>query len=570
MAAPEASARMAGHRRSASSSMRNSRSAQMFRAEEQREEEQQRDCFLQKTEEACSMPAKSAGSEDKRSVLPRGSVLQQNVTKLSAIAACSVAVQRRALPVGLGTMDDGRSLRRWRSVQGQYWVELQKVQHNIQHTLNKRRDSGRPPSAHSPTVMLEQMKERIHNIAEDMKILRTGAAGKSQCVPPLRGRGRPRPPKKKRRAQRKRVRRAQQACSDTIEETISSTDEAVAQRKRARFYKRSSLVPSYTPLTDTSFHLHITIFHSYNSFSHRPMHHECGTLSWSVLHSLGLKTDDSHESGQPLPASALLNNLGQGGYTGIRVGEAERKSRTRHARQRLDGNRATQRHSQTDQRSWRLSAELPDSVTRGVQNLHISDSPAAPAAPPAPPATMRIFRRPPRPKQQPREYIRCAQCGPDAAAHTASTDGGLEQLLAELRRASAMALPRCVVSRYGTVTSLGLCFVVTVVACSSPESRNVSTNGLQLWETGQISDLFCKVLGADRRTARATSVRLDSPRIHQQSREPRRALLIVAGTGLQLSSHGARALELIPPVRSVPRRRQLPGAAEGTNWYGVR
>ena len=40
--------------------------------------------------------------------------------------------------------------------------------------------------------------------------------------------------------------------------------------------------------------------------------------------------------------------------------------------------------------------------------------------------------------------------------------------------------------------------------------------------------------------------------------------LIVAGTGLQFSSHGARALEVIPPVRSAPRRLELPGAVDGT------
>ena len=34
--------------------------------------------------------------------------------------------------------------------------------------------------------------------------------------------------------------------------------------------------------------------------------------------------------------------------------------------------------------------------------------------------------------------------------------------------------------------------------------------------------------------------------------------------------HGARALELIPPVRSAPRLRELPGAVEGTSWHGAR
>ena len=69
-------------------------------------------------------------------------------------------------------------------------------------------------------------------------------------------------------------------------------------------------------------------------------------------------------------------------------------------------------------------------VIAGAQetNLRISDSSAAPGALPAsPPSTMRSSGRPPRPKQQPREYLRCAQCGPDPAAHMASTDGGLVQ-----------------------------------------------------------------------------------------------------------------------------------------------
>ena len=60
-------------------------------------------------------------------------------------------------PCGTGSLpqqsppqpDDGRSLHQWRSIQGQYWLELQKVQHNIQSALNKRRDSGRSSGSHS-------------------------------------------------------------------------------------------------------------------------------------------------------------------------------------------------------------------------------------------------------------------------------------------------------------------------------------------------------------------------------------------------------------------------------------
>ena len=69
------------------------------------------------------------------------------------------------------TLDDGRLLHQWRSIQGQYLVELQKVQHNVQYALNKQRDSGRSSGSHSPTAMLEQMRKRLRNIAQDMYIL---------------------------------------------------------------------------------------------------------------------------------------------------------------------------------------------------------------------------------------------------------------------------------------------------------------------------------------------------------------------------------------------------------------
>ena len=42
------------------------------------------------------------------------------------------------------------------------------MQHNIQHDLNKRRDSGRVVGFSLRQAMLEQMKGRLHNIAQDM------------------------------------------------------------------------------------------------------------------------------------------------------------------------------------------------------------------------------------------------------------------------------------------------------------------------------------------------------------------------------------------------------------------
>ena len=71
---------------------------------------------------------------------------------------------------------------------------------------------------------------------------------------------------------------------------------------------------------------------------------------------------------------------------------------------------------------------------------HRTPTTAAPAALPAPPpSTMRNSRRPPRPKQQPREYLRCAQCGPDPTAHKTSTDGGLKQHMEQKTRRTATA-----------------------------------------------------------------------------------------------------------------------------------
>ena len=103
-----------------------------------------------KNEAASNTAAKSAGSDDSRPVRPRGSVLQQSGTKLAGMATRSGAVQTRdptceALSTDTQTLDDGRS-----HIQGQYWVELQKVQHNNQYALNKRRDSGRSSGSLTP------------------------------------------------------------------------------------------------------------------------------------------------------------------------------------------------------------------------------------------------------------------------------------------------------------------------------------------------------------------------------------------------------------------------------------
>ena len=50
----------------------------------------------------------------------------------------------------------------------------------------------------------------------------------------------------------------------------------------------------------------------------------------------------------------------------------------------------------------------------------------------------------------------------------------------------------------------------------------------------------------------------------------RRVQWTVAETGLQPSFHGAPALELIPPVWSVPMRPGAPGVEGAANWRGAR
>ena len=152
-----ASALMAGHRRGTFAHMRPTEQPRSFAL--MYNEKTSRSGVIPKKHAACGTSAESAGSDDRRPVLQRGSVLQQSGTKLAAMATRSVAVQTEDPICGAlslwdwltpatvsstatQTLDDVRSLHQWRSIQGQYWVELQEVQHSIRYALNKRRDSG--------------------------------------------------------------------------------------------------------------------------------------------------------------------------------------------------------------------------------------------------------------------------------------------------------------------------------------------------------------------------------------------------------------------------------------------
>ena len=93
------------------------------------------------------------------------------MTKLASIATRSTATQTQ------NSVTDGRSLLQWRSTQGKYWLELQRLQHSIQRTLEQTRDPSRKLPALSPTVVLEQQRDRIRFICLDMHSL-----NKSCCV----------------------------------------------------------------------------------------------------------------------------------------------------------------------------------------------------------------------------------------------------------------------------------------------------------------------------------------------------------------------------------------------------
>ena len=106
-------------------------------------------------------------------------------------------------------------------------------------------------------------------------------------------------------------------------------------------------------------------------------------------------------------------------------------SRSRHTRQRPGGSRTTHRQPQTYQRSWRLSAGAARTPSRGELSSKTCKYQIRQATQTARPA-QHCRRCPPlgdltqaRPKHQPREYLRCAQCGSDPSACRAVSDHSL-------------------------------------------------------------------------------------------------------------------------------------------------
>ena len=85
----------------------------------------------------------------------RGSVIQQNTTKLALIASISTVTQ---------------------TTQGKYWLELQRLQHRIQQIIVQTRDPRRKLPARTPIAVLEQLRDRIKCISFNMNALDTSCS----------------------------------------------------------------------------------------------------------------------------------------------------------------------------------------------------------------------------------------------------------------------------------------------------------------------------------------------------------------------------------------------------------
>ena len=147
----------------------------------------------------------------------------------------------------------------WRFIQEQCLVQLQKVQHPQQaaglwaivELSLPDRDVGTDEGAPS--------QHRSKHVHPERALLPGAGAGRSA-------------PKKWRRAQRRRVRPVKQACSDTIEETISSTEARSGLQRGTTLLQHSDHVQRFFP--SSHHHLHSNIVEAHYE------HSEVRTAKW--------------------------------------------------------------------------------------------------------------------------------------------------------------------------------------------------------------------------------------------------------------------------------------------------
>ena len=207
-------------------------------------------------------------------------------------------------------------------------MELQKVQHNIQYALNKRRGSS---GSHSPTALLEQMEERLQSIAQDMYILNKSCGEEIVCSSLARARH-----------------RKSSAERGGTEGDLSNR--FVATPLRSRFPQQTRLLSNGSALGSTKDHHPVS--HHTHQIQHLlpPSHHRFSLQQQDLSpHHLSQvwhrflvcspsKRSFSNDHTRPVRAPALLNT---------------RKFRIQ------DPPHTRRRHSQTDQRSRRLRSEQP-------------------------------------------------------------------------------------------------------------------------------------------------------------------------------------------------------------------
>ena len=127
---------------------------------------------------------------------------------------------------------------------------------------------------------------------------------------------------------------------------------------------------------------------------------------------------------QPTPLDVTLEELPHGGYAGVRLGEAQNTGPDAH--ERVAEEPCARRTCINE--AGDAAPGSQDSITWGVRNLQLTNSPAAtqPTRTAAASPPMHNSRRPTQPRtRQQREYLRCAQCGSDPEAYIGSTDSGL-------------------------------------------------------------------------------------------------------------------------------------------------
>ena len=107
------------------------------------------------------------------------------------------------------------ALQQWRATQRRFWLELQRLQHGTQRTLDQIRDPCPQLPARTPTAILEQLRDRI---ALDMNALNQSCVESAACrrapVSVQQTRTKRSAPKRRRRPQRRKRRSEKRACID--------------------------------------------------------------------------------------------------------------------------------------------------------------------------------------------------------------------------------------------------------------------------------------------------------------------------------------------------------------------